>query len=125
MEMKSARFPGTAPIDAYGNGGFRFAEMSHRGSIICLPDGIIAWDVASLDDISPAAFAPVFKAGPKPELFLFGMGERLKPISAGVRLAFLDHKIRIEAMDTGAAARTYNVLLLEGRSVAAGLLAVS
>ena len=124
MDMKPARFPGTAPIDAYGNGGFRFAEMSHRGSIICLPDEILAWDVTSLDDVTLDAFQPVFAATPRPELFLFGMGERLMPLSADVRHAFLDHTIRIEVMDTGAAARTYNVLLLEGRSVAAGLIAV-
>ena len=125
MDMKPARFPGTAPIDAYGNGGFRFAEMSHRGSIICLPDEIIAWDVASLEDATLHAFRPVFAAAPRPELFLFGMGERLMPLHADIRQAFLDHAIRIEVMDTGAAARTYNVLLLEGRSVAAGLIAVS
>lgn len=39
IEIREAHFPGRAPIDAYGNGGFRFAEMSHRGSILCLPSG--------------------------------------------------------------------------------------
>ena len=38
--IRKAHFPGRAPIDAYGNGGFRFAGMSHRGSILCLPSGI-------------------------------------------------------------------------------------
>ena len=46
--MEPARFPGRAPIEAYGNGGFRFADMSHRGSILALPSGIEAWPVASV-----------------------------------------------------------------------------
>ena len=58
MTLPSARYPGRAPIDAYGNGGFRFAEMSHRGSILCLPSGIYAWPPASVADLGPDAFAP-------------------------------------------------------------------
>lgn len=45
IHIRPAHFPGRAPIDAYGNGGFRFAEMSHRGSLLCLPSGIHGWDV--------------------------------------------------------------------------------
>ena len=44
MTGQAAFYPGRAPIDAYGNGGFRFAEMSHRGSLLCLPSGIYGWD---------------------------------------------------------------------------------
>ena len=44
--IRKAHFPGRAPIDAYGNGGFRFADMSHRGSILCLPSGIHGWEPA-------------------------------------------------------------------------------
>ena len=51
--MEPARFPGRAPIEAYGNGGFRFADMSHRGSILALPSGIEAWAVASAAEITP------------------------------------------------------------------------
>ena len=45
-------YPGRAPIEAYGNGGFRFAGMSHRGSLLCLPSGIIAWDVKTMDTLT-------------------------------------------------------------------------
>ena len=41
--VREAHFPGRAPVDAYGNGGFRFAGMSHRGSILCLPSGVHGW----------------------------------------------------------------------------------
>jgi len=59
MTPATPRYPGRAPIDAYGNGGFRFAEMSHRGSILCLPSGIYAWQPGSPDEIETAALAPV------------------------------------------------------------------
>ena len=52
--------PTPAPIEAYGNGGFRFAGMSHRGSLLCFPDGIWAWPVAALADLSEDALAPAF-----------------------------------------------------------------
>ena len=52
-------YPGRAPIDAYGNGGFRFAGMSHRGSILCLPSGISAWSPLRLEDLSLQVFAKV------------------------------------------------------------------
>lgn len=124
MEMAPARFPGRAPIDSYGNGGFRFADMSHQGSILCLMDGIMAWPVTSLDEVDERALAPLFKSQNKPELFLLGVGEKLVPVSARLRSAFRDYNIRLEPMDTGAAARTFNVLLAESRKVTAGLIAV-
>lgn len=56
IQIREAHFPGRAPIDAYGNGGFRFADMSHRGSIICIPSGIYGIDmtgpVPTQEDIS-------------------------------------------------------------------------
>jgi len=57
MSAPSARFPGRAPIDAYGNGGFRFAGMSHRGSILCLPSGIHVWAPADPLDVPSLASA--------------------------------------------------------------------
>ena len=60
MTLAAARYPGRAPIDAYGGGGFRFAQMSHRGSILCLPSGIYAWPPQKVEDIDAAACARVF-----------------------------------------------------------------
>jgi uncharacterized protein len=52
--------PRRAPIDAYGDGGFRFAGMSHRGSLLCLPDGIWAWPVNDVSELTEAALSAVF-----------------------------------------------------------------
>ena len=119
-----ARYPGRAPIDAYGNGGFRFAGMSHRGSILCLPSGIYAWPPASAEEISLATLAPALTEHDALDLLLLGSG-RLGVIPAwDVRQSFADLGVALESMDTGAACRTYNVLLAEARPVAAALIAV-
>jgi uncharacterized protein len=120
----SARYPGRAPIDAYGNGGFRFAGMSHRGSILCLPSGIYAWPVVGAEELDAAAFAPVFAEKAELGLLLLGTGRRQVMPSIELRRAFMGVNIALEAMDTGAAARTYNVLLAEGRPLGAALIAV-
>lgn len=124
MQMKEAHFPGTVPIDAYGGGGFRFAGMSHRGSIMALPSGIYAWDHEDPTDLSPETLSRVFREAELPQLMLIGTGVRLVAPAMALRLAFRQRVVGLEVMDTGAAARTYNVLLAEGRSVGAALIAV-
>jgi uncharacterized protein len=125
MTAAPARYPGRAPIDAYGNGGFRFAGMSHRGSILCLPSGIHAWSPATLDEISLDTLQSALTERDALDLVLLGTGQ-VQVIPPGeLRRAFADAGVALEAMDTGAACRTYNVLLAEGRPVAAALIAVN
>lgn len=119
-----AAFPGQAPIDAYGNGGFRFAEMSHRGSILCLPDGIYAWDVTSADQLDLTTMGRLLEVLAPPAFVLLGTGVTQVFPELDVRRAFLEAKVGLEPMDTGAACRTYNVLLAEQRPVVAALVAV-
>ncbi len=116
--------PRAAPIDAYGKGGFRFAGTSHRGSLLCLPSGIWAWPVARPDDMNEAAFARVFAEAGQIELFLLGTGGAIWAMPDGLRWRFRDHRMAVEVMQTGAAVRTYNIVLGEGRRAAAGLIAV-
>jgi uncharacterized protein len=116
--------PRRAPIDAYGQGGFRFAGMSHRGSLLCLPSGIWAWPPTSPADIDAAALAPVFAEAEAIDLFLLGTGAALWVVPEALRWELRDRHVAVEAMPTGPAARTYNILLGEDRRVAAGLIAV-
>jgi uncharacterized protein len=116
--------PRLATIDAYGRGGFAFAGMSHRGSLLCLPEGIWAWPVASPNGIDEAALAPVFDAAARIGLFILGTGRDPWIMPPPLRARFHELKITVEAMTTGPAVRTYNILLGEGRRVAAGLIAV-
>jgi len=117
--------PSPAPIDAYGNGGFRFAGMSHRGSILCLPDGIWAWPVTDVAALNEGLLAPVFeRAGPL-DLFLIGTGRDPFALPGRLRQMFRAAGISVDCLATGPAAQTYNILLSEGRRVGAGLIAVA
>ncbi|WP_072390273.1 MTH938/NDUFAF3 family protein [Hyphomicrobium sp. CS1GBMeth3] len=120
-----AHLPQQVPIDAYGNGGFRFGGMSHKGSILCLPTGIWAWSVASVESLDVTSFGEVLALRDQLSLFFLGTGTALLPTPRDVRVAFGDAGVALEAMDTGAAARTYNMLLAEGRQVGAALIAVA
>jgi uncharacterized protein len=117
--------PRSAPIEAYGKGGFAFADMSHRGSLLCLPDGIWAWPVAAPDEVTAQTLAQVFDAAARLDLFFLGTGRELWTAPPALREHFRAHGLKWEAMPTSAAIRTYNVLVAEGRRVAAGLIAVA
>ena len=116
--------PSQALIDAYGNGGFRFAGMSHRGSLLCLPDGIWAWPVSSMSELNETALAPVFARDGALDLFLIGAGRDPRALPGPLRARFHAEGLAVDCMATGAAVRTYNILLAENRRVGAGLIAV-
>ena len=122
--MEPARFPGRAPIDAYGNGGFRFADMSHRGSILVLPSAIEAWAVTSVAEVTPASLSQLLAEAGSIEILLVGTGRSLSPLPAESLAALREAGFEPELMATGAAVRTFNVLLSEERQVAAALIAV-
>ena len=121
---KIPHYPHRAPIDGYGKGGFRFAGMSHRGSLLCLASGIWAWPLANADEITEAALAPVFAESAGCGFFVLGTGSVPWAIPDALRLRFHKAKITVEVMRTGDAATTYNILVGEGRKVCAGLIAV-
>ncbi len=122
--IRKAHYPGRAPIDAYGNGGFRFAGMSHRGSVLCVPSGIHGWDTRQNTEIDRAALAMVFAAAAGIDILLIGMGPAPARIPTALRQALREAGISADGMSTGAAVRTFNVLLAEDRAVAAALIAV-
>lgn len=122
--MRPAHFPGRAPVDAYGDGGFRFADMSHKGSMLFLPSGIYAWNVSADKALEIPAFEAVIREAAEVEVLLIGTGTDLQPIPAALRDVFRTNRISADSMSTGAAVRTFNVLLAEGRAVAAAFIAV-
>jgi uncharacterized protein len=122
VEMRAAHYPGRAPIDAYGNGGFRFAKMSHRGSLLCLPSGIYGWDAPPVVD--EGSLARVFAEANDIEILILGTGRDLVVVPKRLRERLREDHIVPEPMSTGAAVRTFNLLLSEDRAVAAALVAV-
>ena len=124
MADEAPHLPTPAQIDSYGNGGFRFGGMSHRGSLLCLPDGIWAWPVTDVRDITTSSLEMVFARAANLHVFMIGAGRNPWPIPERLRQRFRDAGISVDAMTTGAAAQTYNILLDEGRKVGAALIAV-
>jgi uncharacterized protein len=116
--------PGQHQLDAYGRGGFRFAGMSHVGSILALPSGIGAWHPTNARALTPSDFDAVFTSEPAVEFLIVGTGNDLFPMPESIRARFRAAGISLDQMQTGAAARTYNVLVAEGRRAGAALIAV-
>ncbi|MBO9654386.1 Mth938-like domain-containing protein [Agrobacterium sp. SOY23] len=124
IEIRPAHFPGRAPIDAYGNGGFRFADMSHRGSLLLLPSGIYGWEPVDAKELTVAHFEKVLAEAQDIEVLLIGTGDGMRVLPKELRAAFKEAGISVDPMSTGAAVRTYNIMLSESRAVAAALIAV-
>ncbi|MEA2896823.1 MAG: hypothetical protein QOJ84_2438 [Bradyrhizobium sp.] len=116
--------PRSAPIDAYGNGGFVFADMSHRGSLLCLPDAIWAWPVAKSDEINEVTLRRVIANAASIDTLIVGTGNEVWIPPSWLRERLRKVSIVIDAMLTGPAIRTYNIMIGERRRVAAALIAV-
>ena len=117
-------FPRSAPIEAYGKGGFAFADMSHRGSLLCLPHGIWAWDVTGPEQIDKYSLQRVFAAANGIDTLIVGTGATIWVPPAELRASLRSVHVVLDAMQTGPAIRTYNIMLGERRRVAAALIAV-
>jgi uncharacterized protein len=123
--VEAPHLPRQALIDAHGGGGFRFAGMSHRGSLLCLPDGIWAWPVESSAAVTDESLALVFARADSLDFFILGTGAAPWAAPEALRGRFREAHVSFDAMMTGPAVRTYNVMLMESRRVGAGLIAVA
>lgn len=122
--MEAPHLPRQALIDAHGGGGFRFAGMSHRGSLLCLPDGLWAWPVTVPAMVTEQALSQVFARAGDLDFFILGTGGEPWIMPELLRTRFREAHISADVMATGPAIRTYNVMLMESRRIGAGLIAV-
>ncbi len=112
-------------IDAYGGGGFRVSGRRVEGSILILDDTLHPWPVTALAMLGPDDIAPVLAAGlGQVEFLLLGVGRKVAPPPPALRQALRAAGLGLEVMDTATAARIYNVLVSEGRRLAAALIAI-
>ncbi|HTJ58068.1 MAG TPA: MTH938/NDUFAF3 family protein [Devosiaceae bacterium] len=123
-EMPKGRYPYQVPVDAYGSGGFRFAGMSHRGSLLCLPTGMEAWRISDPGEVTLESLAPVLAVADRIDVLFIGLGPDIAALDPAIRAAFRERQVIVEAVATRSAVTTYNVLLAEQRPIAAALLAV-
>lgn len=124
VEVSTMVAEGRNLVSGYGDGLFRFGDEKVTGSVILFPEAIYSWNVKSIDDITPESFARIIEKADDVEILILGMGTRLTPVPMAWRQALKPHGIVIEPMDTGAACRTYNVLVAEARRVAAAMIAI-
>ena len=122
--IEPPHLPRQALIDAHGGGGFRFAGMSHRGSLLCLPDGVWAWPIAAPAALTEDSVVAVFDRATELDFFILGTGDAPWTMPEPLRARFREAHISADTMTTGPAVRTYNVMLMEGRRVGAGLIAI-
>lgn len=111
-------------IQSYGNGRFRIAGESHEGSQIVFPERTAPWDARQVDDITIATLHEAVAGAEAVRILLIGCGRQFVPPPRGLAAALREHGMILEWMDTGAACRTFNVLLSEERDVCAALLAI-
>jgi uncharacterized protein len=111
-------------IEAYGDGGFKVTGERHAGSVLVFSDHSTSWQVTDWGDVQPEDFHAVLHTDPLPEIVVVGTGQHFEMLPKAIRQLFRSHGVPVDAMDTGAACRTYNVLLGEGRRVVAALVAM-
>ena len=108
-------------VRAYGPGELRIGDQSFNSSVIVTATALIErWRPRRMEDLAPADLAPVLDL--HPEVLLIGSGLRQKFPDRSILAILYEARVGFEIMDTGAACRTYNVLVAEGRSVAAALI---
>ena len=111
-------------IDGYGEGQICVASEWRTGPHLVFPGFTIPWTATSFAELTLEHFQPVLEAEPKVELLLIGAGRSSQLMPKDMRAALRAAGLVVEVMDTGGACRTYNVLLSEGRSIAAALFPV-
>lgn len=108
-------------ISGYGSDWVQIAQLRHKKSLLVLPEQIITdWGSNNISNLTEEHFENI--AALKPEVVLLGTGARLCFPHPRLWRCLADAGIGMECMDTGAACRTYNILMAEGRRVAAALI---
>ena len=111
-------------VQSYGTGRFKVSRIEYQGSIIVLPGRTLSWHIAKHDDINIKNLVAVLEEEPRIEILLIGCGQMMQLLPRELIDACRRKGLAVDAMDTGAACRTYNILAAEGRRVAAGLVAL-
>ncbi len=111
-------------INSYGDGGFRVSGVRYEGSVLIRPEKTSSWPVGDIAALELDSLSALLDEASGMDILLIGCGEAMVFIEEDIRAAFRAKWVVIDAMSTGAAVRTYNVLLLERRQVAAALIAV-
>jgi len=123
LELTRQAPQGRELIQSYAGGKFRVSDVIYQGSVIVTPKATFAWSVTALADLTLESFAPLTSGDIKLDVCLLGCGAKMDRLPPDLRKALKEKGLTVESMDTGAACRTYNMLISENRAVAAALIA--
>ena len=121
MDLTPLASPGRQVIERYSASGFRVSGVIYDGPVLVFPDRTVPWETTMASGVTPESLAPVIEHGDV-QILLLGLGRAMTRVPGTLRAALRAAGIVVEPMDTGAACRTYNVLVSEGRRVAAALI---
>ena len=124
MQLENIGFAGVRLIEAYGNKGFRFSDGRHEGSVLILPGQIEGFAANCMADVSLENLGSLIAELENIEILILGTGATQHFPSLEFRKYFIEQNVALEVMDSGAACRTYNILVSEDRKVAAAIIAV-
>lgn len=114
---------GRQVIQNYGGGAFKVSGQSYRGPVIVTPAATAVWDAPEkFSALSAGDFDAAILTQAGIDVLLLGCGAKGEFVPPALRKALKEKGLTVDAMDTGAACRTYNVLMAEGRRVAAALM---
>ena len=109
-------------IQRYSADGFKVSGQTFDGPVLVFADQTVPWNAPLVHDLSLDDFSVVKDSLSDVDLCLLGCGTRTQQVPKALREAMREKGVSVEPMDTGAACRTFNVLLAEGRAVMAALL---
>ena len=124
LDITPAVPAGRQTIQRYGAGKFVVAGIEHRGPVLVFAEATVSWNVSDFAGVSAESLAPLLERAADTDIVLFGCGPSLMPVPLDIRDRLKAAGVAVEPMDTGAACRTFNVLLGEDRRVAAALIPV-
>lgn len=122
--VKSLLFAAPNAVQTYGDRGFRIAGVRYEGSVLIFLDRVVRWPITRLGEVMIDSFTPLRSEDVSFEIVILGCGRGVPAEAWTLRKKLREAGIIVEAMDTGAACRTFNVLVSEERRVAAALIAV-
>ena len=110
-------------IQSYRGGAFKISGVVYEHAVILTPDDVWKWKIGGgVQDLSEAHFSSLTKISDQIDVVLLGCGSHMAFLPLDLRKTLKEQGIQIDVMDTGAACRTYNVLMAEGRRVACALI---
>ena len=124
LDLSPVNIEGRNIIQSYGNGKFQISDKEYDHSVLVFPDQIIPWSPIDTNNLIVDDFKKVLTVGPIVELLLLGCGKTTWFLPLPLRDELKEMGLVLEPMDTGAACRTFNVLLGEDRRIAAALMLV-